>query len=104
MKSSSPAVDRAHGSKVLTTNKHLVRWVEKMAELCRPDSIHWVDGSKAEYDSLCERLVRGGDLHAAESGAVAGLLLCALGVERRGAGGRPDVYLLALEGCCGADE
>ena len=43
-----------------TTNKHLVRWVEKMAELCRPDSIHWVDGSQAEYDFLCERLVAAG--------------------------------------------
>ena len=43
-----------------TTNKHLIRWVEKMADLCRPDSIHWVDGSKAEYDFLCERLVAAG--------------------------------------------
>jgi len=43
-----------------TTNKHLIRWVEKMAELCRPDHIHWVDGSKAEYDFLCERLVAAG--------------------------------------------
>jgi phosphoenolpyruvate carboxykinase (GTP) len=43
-----------------TTNKHLIRWVEKMAELCRPDSIHWVDGSKAEYDFLCDRLVAAG--------------------------------------------
>ncbi len=43
-----------------TTNKHLIRWVEKMAELCRPDSIHWVDGSQAEYDFLCERLVDAG--------------------------------------------
>jgi phosphoenolpyruvate carboxykinase (GTP) len=31
-----------------------------MAELCRPDNIHWVDGSKAEYDFLCERLVAAG--------------------------------------------
>ena len=44
----------------LTTNKHLIRWVEKMAELCRPDSIHWVDGSKEEYDFLCDRLVDSG--------------------------------------------
>lgn len=44
----------------LTTNKHLIRWVEKMAELCRPDAIHWVDGSKREYDALCELLVRNG--------------------------------------------
>ncbi len=43
-----------------TTNKHLIRWVEKMAELCRPDAIHWVDGSKAEYDFLCDRLVDAG--------------------------------------------
>ena len=43
-----------------TTNKHLIRWVEKMAELCRPDGIHWVDGSKAEYDFLCDRLVAAG--------------------------------------------
>src|SRR6516162_4561088 len=43
-----------------TTNKHLIRWVEKMAELCRPDSIHWVDGLQAEYDFLCDRLVAAG--------------------------------------------
>jgi phosphoenolpyruvate carboxykinase (GTP) len=43
-----------------TTNKHLIRWVEKMAELCRPDHIHWVDGSQAEYDFLCDRLVAAG--------------------------------------------
>ena len=43
-----------------TTNKHLIRWVEKMAELTQPDHIHWVDGSKAEYDFLCERLVAAG--------------------------------------------
>ncbi len=41
----------------LTTNKHLIRWVEKMADLCRPDSIHWVDGSKREYDAICELLI-----------------------------------------------
>ena len=43
-----------------TTNKHLIRWVEKMADLCRPDTIHWVDGSQAEYDCLCDQLVAAG--------------------------------------------
>jgi phosphoenolpyruvate carboxykinase (GTP) len=43
-----------------TTNKHLVRWVEKMAELCQPERIHWIDGSQAEYDELCDQLVRAG--------------------------------------------
>ncbi len=29
-----------------TTNRHLVRWVEKIAELTQPDAIHWCDGSQ----------------------------------------------------------
>ena len=44
----------------LTTNKHLIRWVEKMADLTQPDKIHWVDGSKGEYDQLCQSLVEAG--------------------------------------------
>src|SRR5213079_3745088 len=44
----------------LTKNEHLLRWVEKMAELTRPAKIHWVDGSKEEYDRLCAELVESG--------------------------------------------
>ncbi len=44
----------------LTTNKHLIRWVEKMADLTNPDTIHWVDGSKEEYDFLCQQMVAAG--------------------------------------------
>jgi len=40
-----------------TTNKHLIRWVEKMADLTQPASIHWIDGSQAEYERLCDLLV-----------------------------------------------
>ncbi|MBV9503410.1 MAG: phosphoenolpyruvate carboxykinase (GTP) [Acidobacteriia bacterium] len=47
-------------SKPLSGNKHLLRWVEKMAELTKPDSIYWVDGSKAEYDTLCAQMVQSG--------------------------------------------
>ena len=43
-----------------TSNKHLIRWVEKMVDLCQPASVHWVDGSQAEYDFLCDQLVKGG--------------------------------------------
>ncbi len=45
---------------VPTTNRHLVRWVDKMAELCEPARIHWVDGTQAEYDYLCAELVKSG--------------------------------------------
>src|SRR6266566_4904187 len=41
-----------------TTNKHLIRWVEKMADLTQPDRIHWIDGSQAEYDFLCDQLIK----------------------------------------------
>jgi phosphoenolpyruvate carboxykinase (GTP) len=44
----------------LAENKHLLRWVEKMADLTKPAAIHWVDGSKAEYDALCAQLVESG--------------------------------------------
>jgi phosphoenolpyruvate carboxykinase (GTP) len=47
-------------SKPLSKNLHLIRWVKKMATLCQPDHIHWVDGSKAEYDALCALMVRSG--------------------------------------------
>lgn len=43
-----------------TTNKHLIRWVEKMADLTQPTSIHWVDGSEEENGLLCSRLVSAG--------------------------------------------
>ena len=44
----------------LTTNKHLIRWVDKIADLTQPDRIHWVDGSQEEYDGLCDSLVGSG--------------------------------------------
>jgi phosphoenolpyruvate carboxykinase (GTP) len=47
-------------TKVLTTNKHLIRWVEKMADLCQPAAIHWIDGSDAENEWLCQQLVDAG--------------------------------------------
>ncbi len=44
----------------LSKNKHLLRWVEKMAELTKPAHIHWVDGSQEEYDALCAQMVESG--------------------------------------------
>jgi phosphoenolpyruvate carboxykinase (GTP) len=35
-------------------------WVKQIADLCKPDQIRWCDGSKAEYDELCELLVNKG--------------------------------------------
>src|SRR5438876_2185281 len=44
----------------LSTNVHLLNWVEKMANLTKPDSIQWVDGSQAEDQALKAQMVAGG--------------------------------------------
>ena len=44
----------------LTTNKHLIRWVEKMADLCQPESVYWLDGSDEEDARLKQELVEAG--------------------------------------------
>ena len=41
----------------LSHNAHLLRWVEKMAQLTKPATIHWVDGSQEEYDLLCSQMM-----------------------------------------------
>jgi phosphoenolpyruvate carboxykinase (GTP) len=44
----------------LSTNTHLLNWVDKMASLTKPDAIHWVDGSREEDQALKARMVAGG--------------------------------------------
>lgn len=45
-----------------TNNARLLSWVDEMAALCKPDNIHWCDGSQVEYDRLCEEMVQKGTL------------------------------------------
>jgi phosphoenolpyruvate carboxykinase (GTP) len=55
MKGRNPAVP-------LSKNQHLLRWVEKMAELAKPAAIHWVDGSPEENEALRRQMVASGTL------------------------------------------
>jgi phosphoenolpyruvate carboxykinase (GTP) len=45
-----------------TTHAGLLAWVEEVAELTRPDRIHWVDGSEEENIRLTDDLVAAGTL------------------------------------------
>lgn len=44
------------------TNKYVLRWVEKMAKMCKPDNIQWLNGSKEEEKELIEEALKIGDL------------------------------------------
>ncbi|MET4590872.1 phosphoenolpyruvate carboxykinase (GTP) [Arthrobacter sp. 754] len=48
--------------KAPTTHAALLAWVEEVAELTQPDSIHWVDGSEEENTRLTDELVAAGTL------------------------------------------
>ncbi|HYB02805.1 MAG TPA: phosphoenolpyruvate carboxykinase (GTP), partial [Ktedonobacteraceae bacterium] len=42
------------------TNEKLCTWVEEMVDLCKPDQVHWCEGTQEEYDQLCEQMVKVG--------------------------------------------
>jgi len=43
-----------------TRNQKLLKWVEQVAALAKPDRIHWCDGSDEEYGRMCTELVASG--------------------------------------------
>src|SRR5580692_3439931 len=48
--------------KPLTKNQHLLKWVDEMAKLTKPDRIEWCDGSDEEKHRLTEETVAKGIL------------------------------------------
>jgi phosphoenolpyruvate carboxykinase (GTP) len=44
----------------LTTHAKLLSWVGEIAELTKPESVHWCDGSAEEYDALAQVLIDAG--------------------------------------------
>ena len=41
-------------------NQRALAWIEEMTRLCKPERIHWCDGSQEEYDALCQQMVENG--------------------------------------------
>jgi phosphoenolpyruvate carboxykinase (GTP) len=48
------------GKGYLMAHARLEQWVKECAEICQPDSVHWCDGTKAEYDRLMKQMVEAG--------------------------------------------
>ena len=40
----------------LTKNPNVLKWVEEMVALCKPDKVVWIDGSKEQIDALTEEV------------------------------------------------
>jgi phosphoenolpyruvate carboxykinase (GTP) len=40
-----------------TKHKRLSAWVEEVAQLCKPDRVHWCDGSPEEYRAMLQLMV-----------------------------------------------
>jgi phosphoenolpyruvate carboxykinase (GTP) len=58
MRNTLPAVTQTTAAP--TTHEKLIAWVDEVANLTQPDSIHWCDGTAEEYDSLSAALVEAG--------------------------------------------
>jgi phosphoenolpyruvate carboxykinase (GTP) len=41
-------------------NEKAITWIKEIAALTKPDDVYWCDGSQAEYDEMCQRLVKSG--------------------------------------------
>jgi phosphoenolpyruvate carboxykinase (GTP) len=54
MASTTIEVETATGN-----HKHpkLARWVEEVGQMCKPDRVHWCDGSPEEYQAILRRMV-----------------------------------------------
>jgi len=45
---------------MMVQNKKLVQWVDEMAALCKPEKVHWCDGSDEEFNQMVKLLIQGG--------------------------------------------
>ena len=47
-----------------TKNAPLLKWLDKMVEMCGPTDVHWCDGSDQEWDDLCKKMIDQGAMIA----------------------------------------
>ena len=45
---------------MVVKNEQLKKWIKDVSEMCLPDTVHWCDGSRAEYDRLMSMMVKSG--------------------------------------------
>ncbi len=46
----------------LTNNPNVLKWVDEMIALTKPDKVVWIDGSKAQLDELTNEALSTGEM------------------------------------------
>lgn len=46
----------------LTKNPNVLKWIEEMTALTKPDKVVWIDGSKAQLDELTNEALSTGEM------------------------------------------
>lgn len=46
----------------LTKNPNVLKWVEEMTALTKPDKVVWIDGSKEQIDALKAEAISTGEM------------------------------------------
>lgn len=46
----------------LTNNQNVIKWVDEMIALCKPENVVWIDGSKEQLDALKKEAIETGEM------------------------------------------
>ncbi len=46
----------------LTNNQNVIKWVDEMVALCKPEKVVWIDGSKEQLDALRKEAIETGEM------------------------------------------
>ena len=46
----------------LTNNQNVIKWVDEMIALCKPENVVWIDGSKEQLDALKKEAISTGEM------------------------------------------
>ncbi len=60
---------------MLTKNQNVLKWVDEMIELCKPDEVIWIDGSEEQLDTLRAEAVSTGEMYPLNSEELPGCYL-----------------------------
>ena len=47
---------------MLTNNKNVLKWVDEMVALCKPDKVVWIDGSEEQMKALRDEAIATGEM------------------------------------------